>query len=164
LRRNHFIDNNTPLTFGIPSFPSTVSNNRILIVRNSINSVPSSRISEPGTRFVPQHRYGVNTTVTERTHHFLARHNRSNRTLAQEIEHRRRQNLISLGQPATVDLWYPPCDTTVLQHIANLTTERNSIRDDLIQQEEVQRNFRRFFQFLSFYSIIIIIIIPAILV
>ncbi len=75
--------------------------------------------------------------------------------LVQQIEHNRRCDLIRQGQPATVDLWYPPHGTSVNQHIANLTTERNAIRKDLIDLQETQRNFHFFFQLITIYTIII---------
>ena len=75
--------------------------------------------------------------------------------LVQQIEHNRRCDLIRQGQPATVDLWYPPCGTSVNQHIANLATQRTTIREDLIDLQESQRNFHFFVQLISIYIIII---------
>ncbi len=75
--------------------------------------------------------------------------------LVQQIEHNRHHDLIHQGQPATVDLWYPPHGTSVNQHLANLTTERNAIREDLIDLQETQRNFHFFVQLITFYIIIL---------
>ncbi len=128
-----------------------------LILRNTrtIDSSSDVTLIDTGTRFIPQVEYGVNTTVTDRRLHLLACQNRAGHMLVQQIEHNRCRDLIRQGQPATVDLWYPPRGTSINQHIANLTTERNAIREDLIDLQETQRNFCFFFQLITIYTSII---------
>ena len=124
--------------------------------------IDNARLIESGTRFIPQTEFGVHTTITDRRHHFLARRNRSGRTLAQQIEHTRRQAFIAQGNPATIDLWYPPRGVSVSQHLGNRTVQ-NAIAEDRVLEEN-QRNFRFFIQAISLYSIILIITIPLLVI
>ena len=103
------------------------------------------------TRYAPSPEFGINLTVTHQTSRRSSRLNRHGRTLEQEIDHRRRLAFIREGNPATLDLWYPPEGQSVYGHILELRQAQE-------QLNEQQRSFRFYTRLITHYFILISII------